>query len=91
MSELFQSARFWWPGILRALIIVVLAGATVFVAQLEKITTPDTGAWGWVEWAKFFGPIVVSMMIALKGFLDDTMQKLRSAHTELWKKGEPLV
>lgn len=88
MAKLFQSARFWWPGILRALIIVFLAGATVFVAQLEKITSDDTVKWGWVEWSKFWGPIIVAKGIALKGFLDDTMQKLRDQHGTMFLSRE---
>lgn len=99
MSAIFQSAKFWWPGAWRAIILCVLAYWVAFDSSFDqlvgKLTTEDTAKWGSIEWLKFiyllFGKPVIAALIALKGFLDDTMQKLRQEHTNTWKKGSITV
>lgn len=88
MSETFNTLRFWWPGVLRALILCLLSYWVAFDASFEqlvsKMSTADTSTWGSIEWLKFmyplFGKPFIAVLITLKGFMDDTWSKLRTQH-----------
>jgi hypothetical protein len=93
MSKLYYSTVFWWPAILRLSIYSVLTAGGVLIVQLEKRNTADFVNYGWVEWTKFWWPVIAAWLGTKLAFLDNAMAKLREKHkseTEVWKAGETI-
>lgn len=47
------------------------------LAQLDGKATVEFSGYGWVEWCKFWTPVVLTWLGTILAFLDQTMGRLR--------------
>ncbi len=89
MSLWFQSNWYFWPAILRLIIFSVMTAGSATLGQLGEKSTTTFHDYGWVEWMKFWVPIVIAWLGVWLAFLDQTLAKLKSDEgTSQWKKSQ---
>jgi hypothetical protein len=67
---------FWWPAIFRLTLFSGVAGFTIILAQMDKMTYEQTQQYVLWDWVRFFGPAIIVMANQVIGFFDQTLARL---------------
>lgn len=74
---LHRSFVFWLPAIIRLILYAAVTMVSAFMIQSDKFKTADSLGWGWIEYSRFWAPILAAGAGTIVAFLDQTMAGLR--------------